>query len=73
MDMGRGEERVRCMERVTWNLHYHMGNRQPMGIRCMAQETQTGAPFQSRGVEWGGIGWDMGGRLKRRGYMYTYS
>ena len=20
MDMGRGEERVRCMERVTWNL-----------------------------------------------------
>jgi len=20
MDMGRGEERVRCMERVTWTL-----------------------------------------------------
>ena len=20
MDMGRGEERVRCMERVTWKL-----------------------------------------------------
>ena len=24
MDIGRGEERVRCMERVTWNLHYHV-------------------------------------------------
>ena len=24
MDMGRGEQRVKCMERVTWNLHYHM-------------------------------------------------
>ena len=24
MDMGTGEERVRCMERVTWKLHYHM-------------------------------------------------
>ena len=22
MDMGRGEERVRCMERVPWNLTY---------------------------------------------------
>ena len=20
MDMGRGEERMRCMERITWNL-----------------------------------------------------
>ena len=24
MDMGTGEKRVRCIERVTWNLHYHM-------------------------------------------------
>ena len=24
MDMGRGEERVRCMERVAWKLTYHM-------------------------------------------------
>ena len=22
MDMGRGEERVRCMERVTWKLTF---------------------------------------------------
>ena len=24
MDIGRGEERMRCMERATGNLHYHM-------------------------------------------------
>ena len=24
MDMGRGEERVKYMERVNGNLHYHM-------------------------------------------------
>ena len=24
VNMGRGEERVRCMERVNGNLHYHM-------------------------------------------------
>ena len=23
MDMGGWEERVRCMERVTWKLNYH--------------------------------------------------
>ena len=69
MDMGRGEERVRCMERVTWNLHYHMGNRQPMGICCMAQETQTGALYQSRGMGWGRR-WE--GVSKGREYMYTY-
>ena len=31
----------------------------------MAQETQTGALYQPRGV---GMGKEMGGRLKRRGY-----
>ena len=24
MDMGRGEEKMRYMERVTWKLTYHM-------------------------------------------------
>ena len=24
MDMWRGEERVRCIESVTWKLNYHM-------------------------------------------------
>ena len=31
-----------------------MVNRQPTEICCMAQETQTGALYQPRGVEWGG-------------------
>ena len=26
MDMGRGEERVRCLERVTWKLTLPCGN-----------------------------------------------
>ena len=34
----------------------------------MAQETQTGAMHQPRGVGWGGR-WELGS--KRRGYMYT--
>ena len=40
-----------------------------MGICCLAQETQTGALYQSRGVGWGGR-WE-GGSIGRR-YMYTY-
>ena len=55
MDMERGEERVRCIERVTWkltlpyvkyiangNLLYGSGN------------SLTGALYQPRGVGWGG-------------------
>ena len=34
-----------------------------------AQETQTGALYQSRGVGWGGR---KEGGSKVRGYMYTY-
>ena len=40
-----------------------------MGICCMAQETQTGALYQTRGVGWGGR-WE--GVSNGRGYMYTY-
>ena len=36
---------------------------------CMAQETQTGALYQPRGVGWGGR-WEGGS--KGRGYMYPY-
>ena len=39
-----------------------------MRICCMAQETQTEALSQPRGVGWG----DMGERFKRKGNMYTY-
>ena len=41
-----------------------------MGICCMAQETQTGTLYQSRGV---GLGRRWEGGAKGRGYMYTYA
>lgn len=42
------------MERVaSKNIYYHMQNRQPLGICCMAQRTQTWALQQPRGVRWG--------------------
>ena len=40
-----------------------------MGICYMAQQTQTGALYQPRGVGWGGRG---EGDLRGTGYMYTY-
>ena len=40
-----------------------------MGIFCMAQETQTGALYQPRGVGWG-EGWEGGS--KGRGHIYTF-
>ena len=50
--MGRREGRGRYMERMTWKH---------TGICCMAQETQTGALYQPRGVRWGGI-WEGASR-----------
>ena len=41
MDMGRGEERVRCMDRLTWKLILPYV-KQPTGICCMAQESEIG-------------------------------
>ena len=52
MDMGRGEERVRCMERVTWNLTLPYVKQ--IANCNLAQETKTGALNQPRGVGWGG-------------------
>ena len=69
MDMGRGEERVRFMERVTWKLTLSYVNRQPMGICCISQRTQTGAMYQPRGAGWKGR-WQGGSR--GRGYTYIY-
>ena len=42
MDMGRGEERVRCMERVTWKLTFICKIDSQWEF---AQETQTGALY----------------------------
>ena len=71
MDMGREEERMRCMERVTWKftLPYVKLIFLATGICCMVQETQTGALYQPRGVGWEGR---MEGASKGRGYIYTY-
>ena len=69
MDMGSGEERVRCMGRVTWKLALPYVKQTAMGICCMAQETQTGDLYQPRGKGWEGR-WERGS--EGRGYMYTY-
>ena len=70
MNMQREEERVRCMERVTWKLTLPCVEKKPMGIFCVSQETQTGALYQPRMVGWRR---EMGGRFKREGiYMYLW-
>ena len=55
MDMGRGEERVRYMERVTWKLTLpYVKQIAKWEFAVFTQETQTGALYQSRGVRWEG-------------------
>ena len=56
---------------VTLCIHLTLSSPLLMSISLfsMAQETQTGALYQPRGVGWGGR-WERGS--KRRGYMYTY-
>ena len=62
MDMGRWEERVRCMERATyislttWKLILPCVKQIAMEICCLSQGTQTGAVYQPRGVGWMGDG-----------------
>ena len=58
MKNGRGEERVRCMER-TWRYTLPYVKQIATQICCMAQEMQTGALYQPRGV--GLEGWDWKG------------
>ena len=50
MDMGRGERRVRCMERVTWKLTLPYENWITNGNLSYVSRTQTGALYQPRGV-----------------------
>jgi len=54
MDMERGEERVRYMERVTWKLTLPYVI-QPTGIRCMSQSGSSNKGSVSTiGVGWRG-------------------
>ena len=68
MDPGRWEERVRCMDRVTWKLTICKRDSQ-LGFAVCLRETQTGALYQPRGV---GCGGRREGGPRGRGDMYTY-
>ena len=62
MDMGRVEERVRCMERVTWKLILPY-------VKWIANGNLLyGSGNSNRGsvsIYRGGMGWEMGGRFER--------
>ena len=65
--MGRREERVGCMERVTRKLILPHAQQTATETCCVSQETQTGVRYQPRG----GMGMEMGARFKREG-IYVY-
>ena len=59
MDVGRGEGRVSCMERVTWKL-----------TLPYVKQIADGNLLYGSG-NWGGMGSEMGGRFKTEG-LYIY-
>ena len=64
MDMGRGEERVRCMERVTWKLTLPYVKQIANGnLLYVSGNSNRGSVSTKRG----GMGREMGGRFKREG------
>ena len=67
IDLGRGEERVRCMEKVTWKPTLPYVKWTAMGICCMFQETQTGLCINLEG--WDGEG--DGRRVQKGGDICT--
>ena len=69
MDMGRGEERVRYKERVTWKLTLPYVKQIANGNLLYDSGNTNGALYQPRAVRWGGR-WEGGS--KGRGYVYTY-
>ena len=69
VDMGRGEERVRCVERVAWKLTLPYVKQIANGnLLYGSGNSNRGSVSTQRG--------EMGGRWealsKERGYMYTY-
>ena len=64
MDMGRGENRVKCTERVTWKfiLPYikKIANR---NLLCGSGNSNRGSVSTYKG----GMGREIGGRFKREG------
>ena len=65
MDTGRGEERVRCMERVTWRHTLSYVKQIANGNLLYVSGNSNRALYQPREVRWKG-------GSRRRGYMYTY-
>ena len=69
LNMGRREERASCMERVTRKLTLpcvkQMANR---NLLCGSGSLNSSYVSNQRG----GMGSEMEGRVKERGYMYTY-
>ena len=65
---GRWEERVRCVERVTWKLTLPYVKQIANG-HLLYGSGNSGSLYQSREV---GRGRRWEGGSKRRGYMYTY-
>ena len=69
IDTGRGEERVRCVVRVTWKLTL-------LYVKYIANRNLLyGSGNSNRGsvsTQRGGLGGKWEGISKRRGYMYTY-
>ena len=64
MDLGRGEERVRCMERVTWKLTIRKIDSQ-WEFAVWLRKLKQGLCINLKG-------WYGEGVSKGRGYMYTY-
>ena len=70
MDMARGKERVRCMERVTWKLTLPYVKQIANGNLLYGSGNSNRS---SVSTERGGIGREMGGRFKREGiYVYLW-
>jgi len=67
-DTGRGEETVRCMERVTWKLTLLYVKHSQWEFAVCLRELKC-ALYQPRGVGWEKK-WE--GRSRGSGNMYTY-
>ena len=69
MDMWRGEERVRCMERVTWKLTLPYVKYIAIKNLLYGSASSNRVLHQPRWVGWGRR---REGGSKGKGYMYTY-
>ena len=70
MDLGRGEERVRCIERVTWKLNETVHKIDSQWEFAYGSGNSHRSAISMERVR---MGREMGGRLKREGiYVYLW-